>query len=134
MARANPLWGAPRIHGELMKLGIDVHERTVSKTIKKFRPRKPPSQTWKTFLENHMFNTFAIDFFTVPTATFEVLYVFVIIWHETRQVTIKTELILALAKKHQQADQCWKSLTTPKWLLSLDWVVFTIGMNGEDAA
>jgi putative transposase len=63
MARANPLWGAPLIHGELMKLGIDVHERTVSNIIKRLRTGKPPSQTWKTFLENHMCNTFAVDFF-----------------------------------------------------------------------
>ena len=56
MASANPLWGAPRIHGELMEIGIDVHERTISKIIKKFRPQKPPSQIWKTFLENHMLN------------------------------------------------------------------------------
>jgi len=84
MARVNPLWGTPRIHGELMKLGIDVHERTVSKIIKRFRPRKPPSHTWRTFLKNHMFNTFfAIDFFTVPTATLDILYVFVIILHES---------------------------------------------------
>jgi putative transposase len=86
MARANPLWGAPRIHGELMKLGIEVHERTVSNIIKRLRTGKPPSQTWKTFLENHMCNTFAVDFFVVPTARFQVLYVLVIIWHETRQV------------------------------------------------
>ncbi len=80
MAKANPLWGAPRIHGELLKLGIDyVSERTVSNIIRKCRPPKPPSQTWRTFLKNHMHNTFAIDFFTVPTATFTVLYVSVII-------------------------------------------------------
>ncbi len=82
MAKANPLWGAPRIHGELLKLGIDyVSERTVSNIIKKCRPPKPPSKTWRTFLKNHMHNTFAIDFFTVPSATFTVLYVCVIILH-----------------------------------------------------
>ena len=71
MAKTNPLWGAPRIHGELLKLGIDyVSERTVSNIIRKCRPPKPPSQTWRTFLRNHMHNTFAIDFFTVPTVTF----------------------------------------------------------------
>jgi len=86
MARANPLWGAPRIHGELMKLGIDVHERTVSNIIKRLKTWNPPSQLWRTFLENHLFNTFAIDFLTVPTATFKVLYVFVIMSHKTRQV------------------------------------------------
>ena len=69
MAKANPLWGAPRIHGELLKLGIDyVSGRTVSNIIKKGRPPKPPSQTWRTFLKNHMHRSFAIDFFTVPTA------------------------------------------------------------------
>ena len=59
MAKANPLWGAPRIHGELLKPGIDyVSERTVSNIIKKCRPPKPPSQTWRTFLKNHMQNTY----------------------------------------------------------------------------
>jgi putative transposase len=87
MAKANPLWGAPRIHGELLKLGIDyVSERTVSNIIRKCRPPKPPSQTWRTFLNNHMHNTLAIDFFTVPTATFTILYVFVIIHHERREM------------------------------------------------
>ena len=86
MARANLLWGAPRIHGELMKLGIKVHERTVSKIIRKFRTGKPPSQTWRTFLKNHMHNTYAIDFFTVPTASFSVLYVCVILLHESRKI------------------------------------------------
>ena len=66
MAAANPLWGAPRIHGELLKLGIDVAERTVSRLIPKRRP--PPSQTWRTFLTNHVRDLVSIDFFTVPTA------------------------------------------------------------------
>ena len=85
IANENPLWGAPRIHGELLKLGFDVSERTVSSIIKKHRT-KPPSQTWRTFLRNHMHNTFSIDFFTVPTATFKVLFVCVILWNERRQV------------------------------------------------
>src|SRR5215475_2229281 len=66
MTQANPLWGAPRIHGELLKLGIEVSERTVSRLIPK-QP-KPPSQTWRTFLENHLNELISIDFFTVPTA------------------------------------------------------------------
>jgi putative transposase len=61
MASANPLWGAPRIHGELLKLGIDVSERTVSRYVPK--RRTPPSQTWRTFLANHMVDLIAIDFF-----------------------------------------------------------------------
>jgi transposase InsO family protein len=118
MASTNPLWGAPRIHGELMKLGIDVHERTVSNIIKRFRPRKPPSQTWRTFLKNHMFNTFAMDFFVVPTARFKVLYVLVIVWHETRQVVHfnVTSNPTAMWTAQQIVEACpWDNL--PKYLL-----------------
>ncbi len=64
MCRANPLWGAPRIHGELLKLGIDVSEATVSKYM--IKRRGPPSQTWRTFLANHAKDIIALDFFTVP--------------------------------------------------------------------
>ena len=86
MANENPTWGAPRIHGELLVLGIEIDETTVSNYLKRFRTGKPPSQTWRTFLENHMHNTFAIDFFTVQTATFRVLYVFMILLHENRKI------------------------------------------------
>src|SRR5262249_41859548 len=75
MTQANPLWGAPRIHGELLKLGIDISERTVSRLMPK--NREPPSQTWRTFLDNHFRELVSIDFLTVPTATFRVLYVLV---------------------------------------------------------
>ncbi len=84
MCRANPLWGAPRIHGELLKLGLDVSEATVSKYM--IRDRQPPSQTWCTFLENHAKDLAAIDFFTVPTATFRVLFVLVILSHDRRRI------------------------------------------------
>src|SRR5207244_1720048 len=84
MRQANPLWGAPRIHGELLKLGIAVAQSTVAKCLP--RPRKPPSQTWRTFLTNQLAQTTAIDFFTVPTATFRVLFVFVALSHERRRV------------------------------------------------
>ena len=84
MRQANPLWGAPRIHGELLKLGIEVAPSTVARYLP--RPRKPPSQTWLTFLTNHLVQTAAIDFFTVPTATFRVLFVFVVLSHERRRV------------------------------------------------
>jgi hypothetical protein len=69
MAIANPLWGAPRIHGELLKLGINISERAVSSLMPK-PPRKPFSQTWRIFLKNHMTNTVSIDFFTVPLLPF----------------------------------------------------------------
>ena len=84
MAKANPLWGAPRIHGELLKLGIEISERTVSNLMPR-RDTKPPSQTWRTFLKNHMTSMVAIDFFTVPTATFRILFVLVILSHNRRQ-------------------------------------------------
>src|SRR3989442_3054323 len=84
MAAANPLWGAPRIHGELLKLGIDVAERTVSRLLSK--RRSPPSQTWRTFLANHVRDLVSIDFFTVPTARLRVLFVLVVLHHHRRRV------------------------------------------------
>ena len=66
MSQANSLWGAPRIHGELLKLGIEVSQATVSKNMVKLE--HPPSQTWRTFLANHAKDIVSIDFFTVPTA------------------------------------------------------------------
>jgi transposase InsO family protein len=84
MALANPLWGAPRIHGELLKLGLDVSQRTVARLMPR-RP-KPPSQTWRTFLQNHLADLVSVDFFVVPTATFRVLYVFVVLLPHRRQV------------------------------------------------
>src|SRR5438132_13675975 len=84
MATANPLWGAPRIHGELLKLGIAIAERTVSRLMPKRRPR--PSQTWRTFLANHVRDVVALDFFTVPTARLCVLFVLVVLAHHRRRV------------------------------------------------
>src|SRR3984893_10881479 len=83
MCRENPTWGAPRIHGELLKLGIDIGESSVSKYT--VRCRKPPSQTWRTFLENHTKQLVSIDFFTVPTIRFQVLYVFLVLAHDRRR-------------------------------------------------
>ena len=77
MSRNNPLWGAPRIHGELLKLGIEITEPTVAKYM--LRRSKPPSQTWRTFLDNHVKNMVSVDFFTVPTLRFQVLYVFLVL-------------------------------------------------------
>src|SRR5213080_4196795 len=84
MSRANPLWGAPRIHGELLKLGLTVSQATVSKYM--VRPRRPPSQAWRTFLKNHAADLIALDFFTVPTATFRVLFVLVVLTHSRRRL------------------------------------------------
>ena len=84
MSRENPLWGAPRIHGELLKLGIGIGETSVGKYI--VRSRKPPSQNWRTFLENHVKTMVSVDFFTVPTLRFQVLYVFLILAHDRRRI------------------------------------------------
>ena len=84
MAEANPTWGAPRIHGELLMLGLDVSERTVGRLMP--RTRKPPSQTWRTFLKNHVQDIASMDFFVVPTATFRVLYVLVILRNQRRRI------------------------------------------------
>src|SRR5882724_5185663 len=80
----NPSWGAPRVHGELLKLGIDIGETSVSKYM--VRSRKPPSQTWRTFLENHVQQLVSVDFFTVPTIRFQVLYVFLVLAHDRRRI------------------------------------------------
>ena len=84
MSRNNIGWGAPRIHGELKMLGIEISESTVAKYM--IRHCNPPSQTWRTFLENHATELVSVDFFTVPTATFRILYVLVILHHERREI------------------------------------------------
>jgi hypothetical protein len=88
MAQENATWGAPRIHGELLKLGYVVGERTVSHYLARIRPEptKPGSQTWATFLKNHARDIAAIDMFVVPTIRFQVLYVFIILGLERRRL------------------------------------------------
>jgi len=86
MAFENPGWGAPRIHGELLKLGLDVSERTVSR----YMPKRPPSEDqlrkWKVFLKLHAQGIAAMDFFTVPTVTFKMLYVWFVVHHASRKI------------------------------------------------
>ena len=84
MSSAHPLWGAPRIHGEMLKLGIEVSQAPVAKYL--VRRRKPPSQTWRTFLNTHAKQLVSTDFFVVPTLTFRVLYVFVVLAHQRRRL------------------------------------------------
>ena len=84
MSLANPLWGAPRIHGELLKFGIEIAQSTVAKYMA--RGRRPPSQSWKTFLRNHAAGIAAMDLLVVPTIGFSFLYVLVILGHHRRQV------------------------------------------------
>ncbi len=84
MSRENPLWSAPRIHGELLKLGFEVSEAAVSNYLTGHP--KPPSQSWRTFLDNHVGGLASIDFFVVPTATFTLLFVFIVLRHERRRI------------------------------------------------
>jgi putative transposase len=84
MSQTNPLWGAPRIHGELLKLGIEVSQASVSKYL--VRPRRPPSQSWRTFLANHVHQLVAADFFVAPTATGRLLFVLVMLAHQRQRV------------------------------------------------
>ena len=116
MTTANPLWGAPRIHGELAKLGITVSERTVSRLVR--RPRRPPSQTWRTFLTNHVATLVSMDFFTVPTLTGRVLFVLVLLSHRRRRIIHVniTEHPTAVWTA-QQMIEAFPEDTAPRWLL-----------------
>jgi transposase InsO family protein len=84
MSLANPLWGAPRIHGELLKLGIDVGQTSVAKYMA--RRRRPPSQGWRTFLRNHADGIAAMDLFVVPTISFRLLYGLLVLRHDRRRI------------------------------------------------
>src|SRR5271163_1160697 len=84
MSNANPLWGAPRIHGELLKLGITISQATVAKYM--IRRRGTPSQNWRTFLRNHAEGIAAIDMFVVSSASFRLLYVMIILAHDRRKI------------------------------------------------
>jgi putative transposase len=109
-------WGAPRIHGELLKLGIQVSERTVSRLMPK--PKTAPSQTWRTFLENHVHDLVSIDFFTVPTTKLRVLFVFIVLSHERRRVVHfnVTEHPTA-AWTAQQIIEAFPDDTPPRYLI-----------------
>jgi len=116
MSKENPLWGAPRIHGELLKLGFDVAESTVSKYMVKHRG--PPSQTWRTFLRNHADAIAAIDLCLVPTVTFECLFAFLIVSHGRRQ------LLWFAVTKHPTAEWLAQQIveafpwdTAPRYLI-----------------
>ena len=84
MSRENTRWGAPRIHGELLKLGFSISQAAVSKYMVRYP--SPPSQSWRTFLTNHADCLASIDFFVVPTATFHLLFGFIVLHHERRQI------------------------------------------------
>jgi putative transposase len=116
MRRENQLWGAPRIHGELLKLGIDIGETSVSKYMP--RRRNPPSQTWRTFLENHVKSMVSIDFFTVPTIRFQMLYVFLVLAHDRRRILhCGVTAHPTTAWTAQQLREAFPWDTSPRYLL-----------------
>jgi transposase InsO family protein len=116
MSRENTLWGAPRIHGELLKLGFSISQAGVSKYM--VRHPSPPSQSWRTFLTNHADCLASIDFFVVPTATFRLLFGFVVLHHERRRivhfgVTVNPTMVWVA----QQIREAFPWQTTPRYLL-----------------
>jgi putative transposase len=117
MQAANPLWDAPRIHGELRKLGIAVSQATVAKYLGR-RPRSPPSQTWRTFLTNHISQLASVDFFTVPTATFRVLFVFVVLSQDRRRIVhVNVTAHPTAVWTAQQLREAWPWDEAPRCLI-----------------
>jgi len=128
MSRENPMWGAPRIHGELLKLGIDVGETSMSKYM--VRRRNPPSQTWRTFLENHVMDTVSIDFFTVPTIRFQVLYVFLVLAHDRRRIVHFNVTAHPTAEwTGQQLREAFPFEKVPRYLLRDRDAIFGVGVD-----
>ena len=117
MADANPLWGAPKIHGELLKLGIVISERTVSGVLRRRNP-KPPSQTWRTFIKNHMPDMVGVDFLVVPTIRFRLLFVFIILSHARRRIVHFNVTANPTAEwTAQQIIEAFPWDTAPRYLL-----------------
>jgi len=116
MCHANPGWGAPRIHGELLKIGIELSQATVAKYM--LRHRKPPSQTWHTFLNNHAKNFVSVDFFLVPTMVFEILFVFLILDHGRRRpLHFAVTSLLSEEWTARQLLEAFPWDTAPRYLL-----------------
>lgn len=117
MSLANPLWGAPRIHGELLKLGITVAQRTVARYIVP-RPNRSPSQNWKSFLHNHLGQMVSVDFLTVPTLHFHVLSIFIVLSHARRKVLhFNVTAIPSALWTAQQLREAFAFTTPPNYLL-----------------
>jgi len=117
MAKANPSWGAPRIHGELLRLGFNVSERTISNLMPWRPPNAKSSQTWRTFLKNHT-NKCSMDFFTIPTAAFNILFVLVVLSHSRRKVVNFNITSNPTAEwTAQQVVEAFPWDTAPKYLM-----------------
>jgi len=122
MCRENPFWGAPRIHGELLKLGINIAGSSASKYM--LRPNKPSSETRRTFLENHAPQLVSIDFFAVPTVRYQVLYVFLVLAHDRRRIlhfNVTAHPTAESSDRNHYLDSC------PKLLFCSPFLVFAGG-------
>jgi putative transposase len=116
MSEANPLWGAPRIHGELLKLGLRISQASVAKYM--VRGRRPPSQTWRTFLTTHSDQLMAEDFFVVPTVTYRLLFVLVLLAHDRwRIVHLAVTAHPTAAWTAQQLREAWPWEPAPRYLI-----------------
>ncbi|HUK32396.1 MAG TPA: integrase core domain-containing protein [Vicinamibacterales bacterium] len=116
MASANRLWGAPRIHGELRTLGVQISERTVSRLLGEVS--RPPSQTWRTFLANHLSAIASMDFFTVATLTGRLLFIFVVLSHNRRRILhVNCTERPTASWTAQQLVEAFPEDTAPRWLL-----------------
>jgi len=116
MSQENPTWGAPRIQSELKLLGFEIADSTVAKYM--VRQRKPPSQTWRAFLRNHVKQIAAIDFFTVPTVRFQILYCFIVLRHHRRRIVHFNITMHPTARwTAQQITEAFPYDTVPKYLI-----------------
>jgi hypothetical protein len=129
MSRANPLWGAPRIQGELLKLGLTVAQRSVTNYMVP-RARRPSPHNWKAFLHNHCGSMVSVDFLTVPTIHFKVLYVFLVLSHHRRRVlhfnVVESPSAVWTA---QQLREAFAFTSPPQYLLRTA-MAFTVWNSG----
>ncbi len=116
MSRENPTWGAPRIQSELKLLGFEIADSTVAKYM--IRQKKPPSQTWRSFLKNHVKQIAAVDFFTVPTVRFQILYCFIVLRHHRRRIVHFNITMHPTARwTAQQITEAFPYDTVPRYLI-----------------
>jgi hypothetical protein len=106
LAQENHSWGAPKIHGELQKLGLVISERSVARYLRRMRRRGDPAKRWLTFLQNHREAITAFDFFTVPTVTFQLLHCFFVIEHG--RVGFCTSTSLTTRQRSGSSSNCAK--------------------------
>jgi hypothetical protein len=129
MQAANPLWGAPRIHGKLQKLAIGIAQATVGKYLARRRGTWP-SQTWRAFLSNHVAQFASVDFFTVPTATFRVLSVFVVLAQDRRRIVhVNVTAHPTAAWTAEQLREPWPWASAPRFVRRMILLLVPSGLS-----